>query len=577
MSNFITNNAYRILGLDGSANQKNILKRSKEIINRLKIEDYPEYDLDIHVSEKFRTEESVNDALKRLQNTKNNLQEYFFCLNIVDAVDEEACDYLQFNDIDAINDAIEVWKNASNTENSTGLHYKKNISILCCLMLFKDDDDEILKESLSYWKEIIDSEKFWISFEKSYAINNDQTATSDKITSFRQNILKYISDIYHDLYLQHDDKKYIKDFQDVFETLGEKTEESLLKPIHESIYEIIKQMKKINLENNENEISNVCDRCEKNIESEMYTTYDDGSVLCEDCKIHSREWKEKIKAEETVEGSTKLLLKVNRIIKKLELQLEQLHETGLYENEQSIAVRDHVAEAIRNISVMIHNDAHMKNKAIELINMAIKISATESMKEKFQPDLEILQSNKKHDEENSFVLEMGGFLRKKELVLQSDYVKYKQKKIFYKDAIIVAYYNDEGNYVIVLGSQKETIEIKSKNYNLFSDVLNRIYPIVEPIIVNRLSKLIFDEKREIRIDSVIFDNNGIHSKKRFRNKSVYWTDKILVPQIDQGNVILFEEQGEQQKIFTTISLSKSNAAVIPSLVDMLYKEFHLRQ
>jgi hypothetical protein len=48
MSNLIVNNAYRILGLDGSANQKDVLKRSKEIINRLKIDDYPEYTLDIN-------------------------------------------------------------------------------------------------------------------------------------------------------------------------------------------------------------------------------------------------------------------------------------------------------------------------------------------------------------------------------------------------------------------------------------------------------------------------------------------------------------------------------------------------
>ncbi len=121
MSNLIANNAYRILGLDSSASQKDILKRSKEIINRLKIDDYPEYDLDIHLPDKFRTEESVNDALKRLQNIKNNLNEYFFWFNISDTVDENAFDYLQYDDATSYDEAISIWKNASDTENSTGL------------------------------------------------------------------------------------------------------------------------------------------------------------------------------------------------------------------------------------------------------------------------------------------------------------------------------------------------------------------------------------------------------------------------------------------------------------------------
>ena len=278
MSNSIINNAYRILGLDGSANQKIILKRSKEIINRLKIDDHPKYNLDINLSKKFRTEESVNDALKRLQNMKNSLHEYFFWFNIADTVDEDASNYLQSSNVKSvvkpIDDAIGIWKNASNTESSTGLYYKKNLSILYCLMLFNEDNGKrrrsaLLKESLSNWKEIINSDKFWVSFEKSYAVNNDQISNSDTMATFRKNIPKYISDIYHDLYLQYGDKKYVKDFQGIFGTLGDKTEETLLKPIHELIYDTINELRKINLENNDTdedkitEINHVCDKCGK--------------------------------------------------------------------------------------------------------------------------------------------------------------------------------------------------------------------------------------------------------------------------------------------------------------------------
>jgi hypothetical protein len=583
MSNFLINNAYRILGLDGSANQKSILKRSKEIINRLNIDDYPEYNLDINLSEKFRTEESVNDALKRLQNMKNNLHEYFFWFNIADTVDEDACDYLQYNDIDAIDDAIEIWKNASNIKNSTGLCYKKNLSLLYCLMLFKEDNDELLKESLSNWKEIIDSDKFWISFEKSYAVNNDLTTNSDTMINFRKNISKYVSDIYHDLYLQYGDKKYVKNFQDIFGTLGDKTEETLLKPTHELIYDTINELKKINLENNDDdedkiaEINHVCDKCGSTVNPNTYTTYDDGSILCEDCKIHSREWKEKIKQEETVQGSTKAVLSISRIIKKLELQLDQLHEIGLYENVQSIVVRDHAAEAIRGVSIMMHNEAHMKIKSLDLLNLAIKISGTESLKEKCQSDIETIGGFIDDDEENAIVLDMGSIFQKKELIIKSDFIQYKRKQIYYKDVISFTYYNDDKNYVVSLDSEKDDISIKSKNYDHFIAIANRINPIVEPIIVNRLTKLIFEKNREIKIGHVVFDRNGYHSTKRFRNKSVSWQDTIYNAKIENGTVILLEDENDQAKIFTDISMSEYNSVIIPSLIETLYKEYHMRQ
>ena len=592
MSNSIINNAYRILGLDGSANQKIILKRSKEIINRLKIDDHPKYNLDINLSKKFRTEESVNDALKRLQNMKNSLHEYFFWFNIADTVDEDASNYLQSSNVKSvvkpIDDAIGIWKNASNTESSTGLYYKKNLSILYCLMLFNEDNGKrrrsaLLKESLSNWKEIINSDKFWVSFEKSYAVNNDQISNSDTMATFRKNIPKYISDIYHDLYLQYGDKKYVKDFQGIFGTLGDKTEETLLKPIHELIYDTINELRKINLENNDTdedkitEINHVCDKCGKTVIPNTYTTYDDGSILCEDCKIHSREWKEKIKQEETVQGSTKAVLRIDRMVKKLELQFDELREIGLYENVQSIVVRDHAAEAIRRASIMIHNEAHMKIKSLDLLNLAIKISGTESIKEKCKSDIETVENFIDDDEENAVVLEMGGFFRKQELVLKSDFIKYKGKQIYYKDVIAAAYYNDDKNYVITLDSKKDDIEIKSKNYDLWSNLINRIDPIVEPIIVNRLSKLIFEENKEIQIGHVIFNRNGYHSKKRFRNKSVSWEDTIYNATIENGNVILLEDENGQAKNFTDIPMRENNASFVPSLINTLYKEYHMRQ
>jgi hypothetical protein len=585
MSNLIANNAYRILGLDGSTNQKDVLKRSKEIINRLKIDDYPEYSLDIHLPAKSRTEESVNDSLKRLQNMKNNLNEYFFWFNIADTVDENAFEYLQYDDATSYDNAIQIWKNASNTENSTGLLYKKNLALLYCLMLLNEENDIYLKESLTNWKEIIDSDKFWTAFEKSYAVNNDQTVNSDLISDFRENIVKHISDIYHDLYLQHENKKYVKDFQDIFGTLGDKTEESLLKPIHESIYDTIKKLNKISLENNnevdENEITEsdyVCDNCGKSVSPKMYKTYDDDSILCLECHVDiGKEWKKRIKEEETVQGSGKAILNIQRVLKKLESQLDELREIGLYDDIQSKVVRDHVAEAIRGVAVMIHNEAHMQAKSIELINLAKKIAGTENVKEKSETDVKTIEEIIKTDNEDSITVVMGGFLRKKELNVKNTFIQYGKKIIYYKDVISVAFYQDNEEYVISIDSIKDDLKIKFHNWDLFTKVYGRVDSFVESIIVTRLVDLIFEKGRTVNIGKIGFDSNGYHSSKLFRGKSVLWEDDLYPAQINQGYAILFENKNNQAKQFAIIPLKEPNAVILPSLVDTCFKEYHMRK
>lgn len=78
MTTILRNNAYHILGLDISASEKDVLKRSKEIINRLKVDDVPRYDIDLGLFEDFRTEDGAKDALQRLQAPKKRIKEYFF-------------------------------------------------------------------------------------------------------------------------------------------------------------------------------------------------------------------------------------------------------------------------------------------------------------------------------------------------------------------------------------------------------------------------------------------------------------------------------------------------------------------
>ena len=147
MTGKLKNNSYHILGLDTSASQREVLKRSKEIINRLKIDDLPVYDLDLDIFENFRTEESVKEAVQKLSSPKKRIKEYFFWFQIVDSVDEQAAGLLKSKEYA---EASRVWENSSEKDTAKSLLYKKNLAILHCLLLFKKDSKTNLEQSLSF-------------------------------------------------------------------------------------------------------------------------------------------------------------------------------------------------------------------------------------------------------------------------------------------------------------------------------------------------------------------------------------------------------------------------------------------
>jgi hypothetical protein len=352
MSNSIENNAYRILGLDVTANQKEILKRYKEIINRLKIDDYPEYDLDISLPKKLRNESSVTDALKKLQSQKSNIKEYFFWFQISDKIDEKALQHIQNKDFD---EAIQGWKTASKSEGNNSFLYKKNLAVLYCFLLSNKHNTTHLKESLSLWYELVESDKFWNMFVKKYSSTNEETINQDLIQDFRKEAVKHLSDFYTELHKQYKDNKYIKDFQAIFGIHGERTEKNVLQPIYQSIYDNLGELSKIKIE--------------------------------EDEEVKDKDIKD-----------------INKTVDAINSDLKKLKDVGSYDHAESKVIRDRVAEIIREVSVKLHNSAvnHENSylgESIELLKIAKQICGTDSYKSKIQQDLSLIQKNQKLKEE----------------------------------------------------------------------------------------------------------------------------------------------------------------------------------
>ncbi len=341
MSNTLKNNSYHILGLDVSANQKDLLKRSKEIINRLRIDDDPEYALDIGIYKNFRTESSVKEAVQRLQNPKKKIEEYFFWFQISDDNDEKAIEYLKNKDID---DAIKTWESASNSTTGKSYFYKKNLAILYCLLLSGNDDKKYLSESLVLWKDVIESDRFWTAFEKVYKLH-DELSTSQEVTNhFRKNVVSQLSDIYTEIYQLHKNSEYINKFQETFNAQGEKTEKKILEPIYDVLNDAVEELEKLNVS-----ADGVFDKKE---------------------------------AE-----------KIQTLVKNIQEQLNKLIDLGLYEDSRTKVMRDRTANALRVIVLDLHNNLNETKAALGLIKIATSISGTDSFKMKIEQDLKTIQGN----------------------------------------------------------------------------------------------------------------------------------------------------------------------------------------
>ena len=335
----LKNNAYNILGLDTTANERDILRRSKEIINRLKIDDVPEYDLDIEFFGNLRTDESIKEAIQKLQTPKKQIRECFFWFQFADTVDKEVLELIRQKNFLT---SIRIWQNASEGNSVKAFRYRKNLAILYSLLLTIEDNEEYLRESLALWKGLIDSEKFWSAFEKIYTSHNEQTASDEVLADFKKQIVGYLSDMYAEFHQLHKDTAYINNFQKVFQAKGEKIEKTILAPAYQAINEAVEGLEKMKIS-------------------------EDGVI--------DKEESESIK----------------KFVGNIQIELNKLIDVGLYEDSHTKTMRDRAANALKTIVLDLHNNLSETDKAISLLNIALKFVGTSSLEAKIKQDIKTLE------------------------------------------------------------------------------------------------------------------------------------------------------------------------------------------
>ncbi|MBU0570053.1 hypothetical protein KKB40_04735 [Patescibacteria group bacterium] len=404
MSITLKNNAYHLIGLDTTASQRDILKRSKEIIKRLGIDDLPEYNLDVGLFNDFRTEEATKEAIQKLQTPKKRIKEYFFWLQIADNIDKQAFGLLKLKDFE---NALRVWENVAEDGGTKYYFYKKNLAILYCLLLSIDDNKNYLRESLAIWKKLVESDKFWIAFSKTYNLHDEQTASQELITDFKNQVVSYLADIYTELYQTHKNTNYIIQFQNVFSAKGERIEKDVLGPAYQAINNVVEELEKMNIS-------------------------EDGVVDKDETQ------------------------KIKKLIGIIQSELNKLIDFGLYDDSQTKVMRDRAANALKTITLDLHNNLSETDKAIALLNIALKFVGTSGLETKIKQDIKTLEEIKQNTNLVKPILDLiaNGQYEKAWAIIKVDREKYHELRGFYNNqtkfcisAIALQKYNKARDYL----------------------------------------------------------------------------------------------------------------------------------
>lgn len=530
MTTSLKDNAYHVLGLSGAATTKQILQRSNEIVQRLKIDDVPDYELDIPAFKNNRTEEAVKDALRRLQAPKSRLREYFFWFRIADDLDKEAARHLTQKDFDQ---AIAVWQSASEEQSGSGLSHRRNLALALTISLLQGADPVgRIESSLSTWASLLNSPQFWKAFGDDYK-RDAELLSEEAISEFQGNAASDLSDIYAEIQEVRGGGNFVYRFQQLFNARGKKIEENILNPVFHAVQTAIEQL-------------------------------------------------EQVKLGETDQYDSAKSSQLKGPVAAIQAELNKLIDAGLYDDSTTKLLRDRAATALRSVVIDIHNHHNDIDTASRLLQFADKIAGTESLKALLKNDLEQIQKNLSFEQENTLAVEIPGTFGGGTIIFKPDHVTYNGRKIYYKDATTIAYHAMKRSvnfipisqsYSFMVGSPGQSIDVSwgttlyignQQKQDVWQKLAGVASHVIEPQIVQKMIHRIFADGQTVRIGDLEFTREGYSRSKTFGGREhVPWSDPIYIPKFGAGNVTVWRNKGGKGVSFATIPMSTPNAVVLP--------------
>lgn len=436
MSRLFSHNAYSILGLDTSASQKEISRRSKEIQQKLWADENPEYETDIAVINKvIRDETSVNDAAQRLSAPIKRIPEYFFWFEIENEADEKDLSLLRDNQYD---EALEDWRNRA----EKSLTAKRNLGIASSLLLNHTGYKKYLKLSIDAWKNVINSDKFWQHFEKVYSLNDEIGTSKNALDDFRKKVVGILSDFYTDISQDRKDNSIYAAFGSTFGAKGGKLEDEVLAPIFERINDASQQLRNLN--------------------------------VSEDNIISPQE-----------------VMAIKRLVRRIQDSFQEIKDLGLYNDSQVKVMRDKAAEAINIVAVDLFNNLDETTKATALVKIAMPLASGPAVISQINKNISTMREVAT---QGRVIQPINELIEKEEYSKALDLIAEEQQK-HSKDAILQDYFRKRIQWCVTALANHDFTEAKrlfeAEDFinaeSWFSSVYDFIYSYVEDFDINKES------------------------------------------------------------------------------------------
>lgn len=493
MASLFRDNAYNVLGLDTSASQKEINKRSKEIVNLLRIDEQSEYETDLSVAKPTRTEHTVKEAVQKLSSPTKRIQEYFFWFDIENDTDEKALKLLQSNSTE---EAIEVWLKDSDKETAEGFVAKKNLAVINSLLLVDKGQKKYLNQSISNWKDLITSDKFWAYFGKIYALNDEIGTSSAALRDFQEKVTDILSDFYTDVSQSENDNSFYSLFAQVFGVKGQKMQRDVLSPIYEAIHDASEKLRTLNIS-------------EDNIIS--------------DDEVRT----------------------VKQLLKKLQDNFNKLKELGLYDDSQSKTMRDKAAEAIRTVALDIYNNLYESAKPASLLQAAEKLAGTVGTKQKLAKDIVQIRKNIANEK---IIIPINNLLEDEKFSLALDQIEAQMQK-HKGDEDLMEYFHSRIKWCITGIATKDYKECMAQfNAGKFDEAKNNFLGLRD-FVLSYIGYFDFDKKS---LDGVLDKIESLTSNANSLNLDNIQTYRN---QIIDGAPESFKEQFEEMILIVLIDSS----------------------
>lgn len=209
----IINNAYNVLGLPSSSSTREINKRVSEQEKLINIKVNPTFEFDLFYKLISRDIKSVKEAAFKLQNNNDKLLQMFYWIDY----DYEIVNKAMKNPLEiALHDLYQEYFEKKD------VICLKNALLLSIIYSSLENEKKALLNTIPLWNEVIKSNIYWEFLEEKFLNSIDWKVESKIIEKFKESILKNLSELYYDVYLDNKWEEINIIFYDNFNVVSNK-------------------------------------------------------------------------------------------------------------------------------------------------------------------------------------------------------------------------------------------------------------------------------------------------------------------------------------------------------------------